>query len=226
MLILLIENEIKFARFLDRALGAHGHRLRCATNGETGAEMAITEPVNIVLLDIMMPGFDGHQTLARIRAAKPDLPVLMLTARDDLQDKIDAFAAGADDYLTKPFALEELLARVTALTRRSGQQRSSVLNVGDIWMDVLARRVKQGGIPVNLSGREFSLLEYFLRHPGQVLGRRQILSAIWEYDFDPESNLVDVYVRYLRRKMQRRGQPPLITTVRGVGYRFDYPALP
>ena len=223
MLILLIEDDAKIVRFLERALGAHGHRLLCAERGEDGARLATSEPVDIVLLDIMLPGLDGHQALARIRAERPDLPVLMLTARDEIQHKVGAFEAGADDYLTKPFALEELLARMRALTRRADQQRSSVLRVGDLWMDVLARRARLGQTPIDLSSREFALLEYFMRHPGQVLSRRQILAAIWEYDFDPESNLVDVYVRYLRRKIDRPGQPSLITTVRGAGYRFDPP---
>lgn len=224
MQILLIEDETKIVRFLERALGAHGHHLLSADNGEDGVLLATTEPVEFVLLDIMLPGLDGHQTLARIREKRPDLPVLMLTARDTVQDKVTALDAGADDYLTKPFALEELLARIRALSRRADQQRSTVLRASDLWMDVIARRVKRGEVQIDLSRREFSLLEYFLRHPGQVLTRGQILATIWEYDFDPESNVVDVYVRYLRKKIDRAGEPSLIATVRGAGYRLDTPA--
>ncbi|MGH2559366.1 MAG: response regulator transcription factor [Thermomicrobiales bacterium] len=224
MQILLIEDETKIVRFLERALGAHGHHLLSADNGEDGVLLATTEPVEFVLLDIMLPGLDGHQTLARIREKRPDLPVLMLTARDTVQDKVTALDAGADDYLTKPFALEELLACIRALSRRADQQRSTVLRASDLWMDVIARRVKRGEVQIDLSRREFSLLEYFLRHPGQVLTRGQILATIWEYDFDPESNVVDVYVRYLRKKIDRAGEPSLIATVRGAGYRLDTPA--
>jgi DNA-binding response OmpR family regulator len=223
MRILLIEDETKIVRFLDRALGAHGYELLSADNGEDGVRLATTEQLDLVLIDIMLPGIDGHQALARIRAQRPDLPVLMLTARDDIRDKVDSLDAGADDYLTKPFALEELLARIRALTRRADQQRSSVLRAGDLSVDVLARRVRRGDIQIDLSSREFALLEYFMRRLGQIISRRQILAAIWEYDFDPETNLVDVYVRYLRRKIDRPGEPSLITTVRGEGYRFDAP---
>jgi DNA-binding response OmpR family regulator len=220
MLILLIEDETKIVRFLERGLGAHGHQLLSADNGEDGVRLATTEPVDLVLLDIMLPGLDGHQTLAKIRAKRPDLPVLMLTARDALQDKITAFDAGADDYLTKPFALEELLARIRALIRRADQQRGAILRAGDLWMDVIARQVKRGETQIDLSRREFSLLEYFLRHPGQILSRGDILTAIWEYDFDPESNVVDVYVRYLRKKIDRPFGRDSLETVRGAGYRL------
>jgi DNA-binding response OmpR family regulator len=223
MQILVIEDEPKIIRFLERALGAYGYSLLSADNGEDGARLATTESVELVLLDIMMPGIDGHQTLARIRAHRPDLPVLMLTARDDIENKVRALDAGADDYLTKPFALEELLARIRALSRRADQQRGSLLRAGNLTMDVLARRVRRGETPIDLSSREFALLEFLMRHPGQSLSRRQILAAIWEYDFDPETNLVDVYIRYLRRKLDRPGEPSLITTIRGEGYRFDPP---
>ena len=223
MRILLVEDEEKIVRMVDRALGAHGYELLSANNGEEGVRLAITEQIDLVLLDITLPLLDGYEVLRRVRARLPDLPILMLTARDDLPNKVASFDAGADDYLTKPFALEELLARIKALTRRTVHQRESVIRVGDLWMDVLHRRVRRGDIPIDLSGREFALFEYFLRHPGQVLSRRQILTAIWEYTFDPETNLVDVYVRYLRRKVDRPGKPSLITTVRGEGYRFDPP---
>lgn len=223
MRILMIEDEPKIVRFLDRALRAHGHDLIAADNGVDGIHLATTEHLDLVLLDIGLPDADGHECLAQIRTERPTLPIMMLTARDDIPNKVSSFDGGADDYLTKPFALEELLARIRALSRRTEQQRSVEIRVGDLWMDVLHRRLRRGDTPIDLSGREFALFEYFLRHPGEVLSRRQILSAIWEYEFDPETNLVDVYVRYLRRKVDQHGQPSLITTVRGEGYRFDPP---
>ncbi len=215
MLILIIEDEAAIARFLKRGLNAHGHRVVCAYDGEEGTRLAVDEPVDLVLLDISLPRLDGREVLRRIRIRRADLPVLMLTARDDTRNKVGALDAGADDYLTKPFAFEELLARIHALTRRTDQQRASMLEAGGLQMDLLARRVRRGDRTIELSSREFALLEYFLRHPGQLLSRQQILSALWEYDFDPESNIVDVYVRALRRKIGTE----YITTVRGMGYR-------
>jgi DNA-binding response OmpR family regulator len=179
----------------------------------------------MVLLDIMLPRLDGQQVLQRIRLRRPSLPVLMLTARDEVRHKVDALDGGADDYLTKPFDLEELLARMRALTRRSDQPWSSKMEFGDLNVDLRSRRVKRGEKQIDLSSREFALLEYFMRHPGQVLSRQQILSAVWDYSFDPGSNVVDVYVRYLRSKLDRRGGPSVIQTVRGAGYRFEPPAV-
>lgn len=221
MRILIIEDDPAIVRMLTRALGAHGYTIISAESGEDGVRLAASEPVDVVLLDIALPGLDGHQTLARLRTQRQDLPILMLTARDDVQNKVSALEAGADDYLTKPYVLEELVARIRAMTRRSDQQRSSEVEAGDIRLDLLSRRCWRGETPVDLSSREFALLEYFLRHPGRLLTRQQILSAIWEYDFDPESNVVDVYVRYLRRKIDRKGEASRITTLRGMGYRFD-----
>ncbi len=221
MRILVIEDEPAIVRTLERGLGAHGYTVISASNGEDGVRLAATETVDVVLLDIALPGLDGHQTLARLRGQRQDLPILMLTARDDVQNKVSALESGADDYLTKPFVLEELVARIRAMTRRSDQVRSSVVEAGDISLDLLSRRCWRGDTQVDLSSREFALLEYFMRHPGRLLTRQQILSAIWEYDFDPESNVVDVYVRYLRRKIDLSGETSRITTLRGMGYRFD-----
>ena len=223
MRILIVEDESAIVRFLERGLAAHGHQVLSAETGEDGVVLAADETVDFVLLDISLPGMDGHEVLRRIRARRSHLPVLMLTGRDDLQDKVSALDAGADDYLAKPFAFEELLARIRALTRRGDQPRSAQVEIGDLWIDLLSRRARRGQRPLELSSREFALLEYFMRRPGQVLSREQILSAIWDYAFEPGSNVVDVYVRYLRRKIDRPGEPSLITTVRGIGYRFDPP---
>src|SRR5918998_460759 len=224
MRVLIIEDEPGIVRMLERGLAAHGHQCVSAENGEEGMRLAEDETVELVLLDIMLPGLDGQEVLKRLRARRPGLPVIMLTARDELGDKVSALDSGADDYLTKPFAFEELIARIRALTRRTDQPQASKLEAGDLKMDLLSHRVWRGDRQVELSSREFDLLEYFMRHPGQVLSRQQILSAIWDYAFDPGSHVVDVYVRYLRRKVDRRGEPSAIATVRGSGYRFDPPA--
>jgi two-component system OmpR family response regulator len=221
MQILIVEDDPAIVRFLERGLAAHGHRVISADNGEDGVRLAVDESVDLVLLDIMLPQLDGHRVLERIRLRRPELPILMLTARDDLQNKVNALDAGADDYLTKPFDLEELLARIRALTRRADQPRASRIEAGDLKVDLRSRRVWRGDRIVDLSSREFALLEYFMSHPGQVLSRQQILSAIWDFAFDPGSNVVDVYVSYLRNKIDRPGEPSLIQTVRGAGYRFE-----
>jgi DNA-binding response OmpR family regulator len=220
MRILAVEDDPAILRMLERGLAAAGHQVLTAASGEDGAVLATEEGVDVVLLDLSLPELSGHEVLARIRARRPALPVLMLTARDDLDSKVRALDAGADDYLTKPFAFEELLARIRALTRRTDQASAGALEVGDVRLDLLGRRAWRRERPIELSNREFTLLEYLLRHPGQVLSRTQILFAVWEYDADPSSNVVDVYIRYVRRKL---GEPSPITTVRGSGYRYDPP---
>jgi two-component system OmpR family response regulator len=221
--ILIVEDEPRIVRLLERGLAAHGHQVESASDGEDGLLMAGDEAIEMVILDIGLPGLDGHEVLRQVRARRPDLPVLMLTARDDVGSKVRALDSGADDYLTKPFALEELLARVRALSRRRDQAQASVIEVGDVRIDLLARRAWRGEREIELAAREFALLEYFLRHPGQVLSRSQILEAVWEYDYDPGSNVVDVYVGYLRRKLRGSADPAPISTVRGAGYRFEAP---
>jgi DNA-binding response OmpR family regulator len=221
MKILLEEDDAALVRALRRGLSAHGHELISAENGEDGAAMAGEAAVDFELLDISLPGLDGQEVLRRIRASRPELPVLMLTARDDLLNKVTALNAGADDYLTKPFEFEELLARIRALTRRTEQPESVWLKAGDLRIDLLSRRVWRGDKSIELSNREFALLEHFMRHRGQVLSRGQLLSAIWDYSFDTGSNVVNVYVTHLRRKIDRPGEPSLISTVRGAGYRFE-----
>jgi DNA-binding response OmpR family regulator len=218
MHILAIEDESAILRMLERGLTAAGHQVQTAPTGEDGVVLADDGAIDVVLLDISLPDVSGHEVLSRIRARRPGLPVLMLTARDDLDNKVRALDAGADDYLTKPFAFEELLARIRALTRRTDQESAAEITAGDVRLDLLARRAWRGDRVIELSNREFALLEYLLRHPNQVLSRTQILFAVWEYDADPSSNVVDVYIRYLRRKL---GEPSPITTMRGAGYRYD-----
>ncbi len=223
MRILIIEDDEGIARVLEKGLRAHGHQVVVTDTGEDGILLAADDTVEVVLLDISLPGLNGHQVLERIRTSRPRLPVLMLTARDDVKNKVDALNAGADDYVTKPFAFEELLARIRAVTRRQDQPESSLITAGPLRLDLLAQRAWLDDQLIDLSKREFALLEYFMRHPRQLLSRQQILYGVWDYDFDPESNVVDVYVRYLRNKIDRPGEESFITTVRGAGYRFDPP---
>lgn len=223
MRVLIVEDDPDIVEFLELGLSAHGFRCVSAPDGEDGALLARKEEVDLVLLDVMLPGIDGVEVLRRIRATKPALPVMMLTARDALVDKVGALEGGADDYLTKPFAFEELLARARALLRRSDQPGSARIRAGNLEVDLLSRRVRMGGERVELSAREFDLLEYFARHPHRVLSKPQILSAVWDYDFNPGSNVVEVYVRHLRGKLDRPGRGSVIATVRGSGYRFEPP---
>jgi DNA-binding response OmpR family regulator len=221
--ILIVEDEPRIVSLLERGLGAHGHQVASASDGEDGLLIATDEGIDLLILDIGLPGMSGQEVLRRVRARRPDLPVLMLTARDDVANKVEALDGGADDYLTKPFALEELMARVRALSRRRDQSQASVIEAGDVRIDLLARRAWRGEREIELAAREFALLEHFMRHPGQVLTRSQILEAVWEYDYDPGSNVVDVYVGYLRRKLRGAGNADdaPISTVRGTGYRFE-----
>ncbi len=221
MRVLTVEDDPEVLRLLERGLTAAGYQVTTADNGHDAVELAQDEGVDVVLLDIALPGLDGHEVLGRIRARRRGLPVLMLTARDDLPYKIRALDGGADDYLTKPFAFEELLARIRALTRRNDQPSGAVLEAGTLRLDLLARQTWRGEVLIELSNREFALLEYFIRHPNQVLSRSQIMFAVWEDDYEPASNVIDVYVLYLRRKLWPAGEPSPIVTARGAGYRFD-----
>jgi DNA-binding response OmpR family regulator len=221
MRILAVEDEPAIVRMLERGLSAYGHQVIPAKTGEDAIAAAGDEGVELVLLDIALPGIDGHEVLAQIRARRPGLPVLMLTARDDIGHKLRALDAGADDYLTKPFAFDELLARIRAVARRTNPQQAAQLEAGDLRLDLLGRRAWRGKRLVELSAREFALLEYLMRHPYQVVSRAQILAAVWASDYEPGSNVVDVYVRYLRRKLCPADEPCPISTVRGSGYRFD-----
>jgi DNA-binding response OmpR family regulator len=223
MKILLVEDETAIARMIARGLTPHGHEVIPVETGEDSTITLSIDLVDLVLLDIHLPGKDGFEVLADIRRMRRDLPVTMLTAQDDVRSKVTALDGGADDYITKPFSFDELTARIRALTRRADQRLASTIEFGDLKVDLLSHRMSRGDRLVELSRREFALMEYFARNPRQVLSRQQILTAVWEYDFEGESNVVDVYVRYLRQKLEQLGVRDVFTTIRGSGYRFDPP---
>jgi DNA-binding response OmpR family regulator len=220
MRILVVEDEPAIADFLRRGLQAEGYSVDCAGDGVEGERRAMSGDVDLVILDVMLPERDGVTVLKSIRGRMPGLPVIMLTARGEIEEKVSALDSGANDYVTKPFSFDELSARVRAHLRSPEQGRATELSVGDIRLDFLTRRVERDEMPVTLSAREFELLAYFMRHPGQVLSKQQILSAVWGYDFDPGTNVVEVYVGYLRRKLAVHGGPAPIETLRSVGYRL------
>ncbi|MGI8864168.1 MAG: response regulator transcription factor [Solirubrobacteraceae bacterium] len=219
--ILVIEDEPGIVDFLDRGLRAHGFDVISALDGLSGSEKAINEHVDLVVLDMMLPGRSGLEVLAGLRTAKPGLPVIALTARGEVEDRVKGLDAGAADYLTKPFSLNELAARIRAQLRVAAQAPATALSAGKLEMDLITREVSYAGEPVRLSTTEFELLAYLLRNRGRVLGRDQILRAVWGYDYDPGTNVVDVYVGYLRRKLRRGSDRSPIVTVRSVGYRLD-----
>jgi DNA-binding response OmpR family regulator len=220
MRILVVEDEAGIADFVQRGLTAEGHQVEVAGDGPSGERRALESEVDLVVLDRMLPGRDGLAVLGRIRAVKPALPVIVLTARGEVADRVEGLDAGATDYVVKPFAFDELAARVRAHLRTPAQPEATRLSAAGIEMDLLSREVVRDGEPVRLSAKEFELLAHFLRHPNQVLSREQLLSAVWGYDFDPKTNVVEVYVGYLRRKLGREGRPAPIETLRSVGYRL------
>ena len=220
MRILVAEDESAIADFIDHGLSAEGYAVTVATRGDEALELALAQDFSLVVLDRMLPGLDGIEVLRALKAAKPDLRVIMLTARTEIDDRVAGLDAGAVDYMTKPFAFDELAARVRAHLRTPSQMQSTRLEALGIELDLLTRRVTRDGVEVTLSSKEFDLLAYFLRHPANVLSREQILSAVWGYSHDPGTNIVEVYVSYLRRKLGRPGSPAPIVTVRSVGYRL------
>ena len=220
MRILVVEDESAIADFIQRGLEAEGYAVACATDGIEGERQALAADLDLVILDMMLPGRDGLTVLRNIRRQRPNLPVVILTARDTVEDKVAGLDSGATDYVTKPFSFDELTARVRAHLRRPAQLDSTVLSAGGIEMDLLSRDVRFDDRSVRLSAREFDLLAYFMRHPNQVLSREQILSAVWGYDFDPRTNVVEVYIGYLRRKLGSDDRPAPIETMRSVGYRL------
>jgi two-component system response regulator MprA len=217
--ILVVDDERAVRESLRRALELEGYEIELAEDGREALErLAAESQPDVLVLDVLMPGVDGLEVCRRLRRAGSRLPVLMLTARDAVENRVAGLDAGADDYLTKPFALEELLARIRALLRRSGDGAGEVLRFADLELDPGTREVRRGGELIELTRTEFSLLELFLRNPRQVLTRSIIFERVWGYDFGYGSNSLDVYVGYLRRKTEAGGKPRLIHTVRGVGY--------
>ena len=223
MRILVVEDERTLAGFIEQSLQADGYAVTVANDGERGELEALTGDYGLVLLDVMLPGKNGLQVLEAIRARKPELPVIVLTARGAIEQKVEGLDRGANDYVTKPFSFEELLARVRAQLRTPTQREASVLEAGDIRLDLRTRRVERDGREVKLTAREFELLAYLARHPDQVLSREQILNAVWGFDFDPGTKVLEVYIGYLRRKLGGDDGASPIETVRNVGYRLRVP---
>ena len=223
MRILVIEDERTLAGFIEQSLRADGYAVTVCHDGPAGEAAALSGDYALVLLDLTLPGKDGLEVLGAIRARLPDLPVIALTARAAIEQRVEGLDRGASDYVTKPFSFEELLARVRAQLRSPGQRESSVLDVAGIRMDLRTRRVQCDGREVPLTAREFEVLTYLMRHPDQVLSREQILNAVWGFDFDPGTKVLEVYIGYLRRKLGTAAEPDPIETVRHVGYRLRAP---
>jgi len=216
--ILLIEDEVGIADFLKRGLIYEGYRVDVAYDGQQGLDMARDTPPDMVILDWMLPGLDGLEVCKRLRAAS-DVPILMLTAKEDVSDREQGLDAGADDYLVKPFAFDELVARIRALFRRATPaSHPEILRFADLTLDTGTHRAQRGDRFIDLTAKEYELLELFMRNPRRVLTREMIFDRVWGYDFGGESNIIEVYVRYLRQKTEENGEPRLVHTVRGVGY--------
>ncbi len=216
--ILIAEDESRIAAFIEKGLRSHGFTTVIAGDAESATQMVLGSTFDLLILDLGLPGKSGFEVLEELRGQGEKIQVIILTARDDIEDKVTGFEAGADEYLTKPFRFEELLVRIKARLRNNGNQATDemVLKIGDVVLDLRSRKVKVGIKTVDLPAREFTLAETFFRHPGQVLSREQLLDRVWGYDYDPGSNIVDVYVGYLRKKLGSK----LIETVRGMGYRL------
>ena len=221
MRVLIVEDEQSIARFVHQGLEESGYAVDVAADGHEGLSYARSADYDVLVLDIMLPKMDGLALLRQLRREGDKTPALMLTARDTVDDRVEGLDAGADDYLVKPFAFPELLARIRALLRRPPLQVGTVLRAGDLEMNTARREVRRGERRIDLTPREYAVLEYLLRHPRQVLTRTQIGEHVWNFDFYHESNVIDVYIGYLRRKLEQEGEPPLIHTVRGVGYRLS-----
>ncbi|MEA2233433.1 MAG: two-component system, OmpR family, response regulator [Solirubrobacteraceae bacterium] len=220
MRVLIVEDEVKMASLIRRGLREEGLSADVAIKGEDALWMAGSTDYDVIVLDVMLPGIDGFETCRRLRGDGVWTPVLMLTARDGVEDRVAGLDGGADDYLTKPFSFAELLARLRALSRRGSVERPSVLAVGNLRLDPATRQVWRGDAEISLSSKEFAILETFMRRPGEVLSRYQLLEHAWDYEYENRSNVVDVYVRYLREKVDRPFDVTSIETVRGAGYRL------
>jgi DNA-binding response OmpR family regulator len=215
--VLIVEDEARIAAFVEKGLRANGLTPTVVADGPSGLGHAMSGEFDLMVLDIGLPGMDGFTVLRRLRQARSELPVIVLTARDSVTDTVAALEGGADDYMPKPFKFEELLARIRLRLRSDRAPEATVLQHGHVGLDLRTRRAQVGGRTIDLSAREFALAEIFFRNPGQVLSREQLLSHVWGYDFEPGSNVVDVYVGYLRKKLG----PAVIETVRGMGYRLN-----
>jgi DNA-binding response OmpR family regulator len=220
MRVLLIEDEEKLSDTVARNLKAEGFSVDVANNGAKGMELAVSYAYDLILLDILLPNLDGAQVLEKIRARNREVPVLMLTAKDSVQDKVKLFELGADDYLTKPFSFAELLVRIKALLRRRPAQQMDVIRSGDFELDRLTHKVKRAEKRIDLSAKEYALLEYLALNNGRVLSRAMIIEHVWDQSFENLTNIVDVYIRQLRNKIDDNHEPRLIRTVRGTGYVF------
>jgi heavy metal response regulator len=216
--LLVVEDESKVASFIKKGLEEEGYAVDLAADGELGLAMALERVHDLIILDIRLPKMDGLRVLQMLRRDKITAPVLLLTVRATIEDKVLGLDAGADDYLTKPFAFQELVARVRALLRRRAEAEPTVLQVGDLSLDPARRTVTRGGVKIDLTAREFALLDYFMRNPGRVLTRTMIAEHVWDYSFDTSTNVIDVYVNYLRKKIDAEREPKLLHTVRGAGY--------
>lgn len=223
MRVLVVEDQDRIASFIEKGLKEQGFVVDLVHDGDDGYALATTEPYDAIVLDIMLPGRDGLSILKNLRKKGSSVPVLLLTARSELDERLEGLNLGADDYMTKPFYIEELIARLHTIVRRASGEATHVLKVEDLLMDLVSRVVKRGDEEIQLSMREFSLLEFLMRSPGRVLSRMQICEHVWNYTFDPDTNLVDVYIQRLRKKIDKEFPTKLIETVRGVGYRIGKP---
>jgi two-component system response regulator MprA len=220
--ILVIEDDEEILRLMQRALVFEGYKVVLADDGQLGLDVAQKEKPALIILDLLLPGIDGMEVCKRLRQFTKS-PIMMVTARDKIGDRVSGLDAGADDYLVKPFSIEELLARVRALLRRTVEDRPEILSLADLTLDNQTRRASRSSRMIDLTAKEFNLLDLFMRHPNQVLTREVIFDKVWEYDFGGESNVLDVYIRYLRKKLEAGGEPRLIFTIRGVGYVMREP---
>jgi heavy metal response regulator len=218
MRVLVVEDEKKTASFVRKALQAEGFAVDVCHNGDEALSAASATPFDAIVLDIMLPGRDGLAVLRTLRERKQTTPVLLLSARGQVNERVEGLNAGADDYLPKPFELTELVARVRAMSRRGAETKSTTLRVADLTLDALTRRALRGGKEIELTAREYRLLEFLMRSAGRICGRMSIIEKVWDYDFDPGTNLVDVYIRRLREKIDNDFEPKLLHTVRGSGY--------
>ena len=218
MRILVVEDERKVASFIKKGLEEEGYAVDVSADGEEGLALALTRVHDLIILDVRLPKIDGLRVLQALRHDSVTAPVLLLTVRATIEDKVLGLDAGADDYLTKPFAFQELVARVRALLRRRMEAEPTVLRIGDLTLDPARRTVTRGGEKIDLTPREFALLDYFMRNPGRVLTRTMIAEHVWDYSFDTSTNVIDVYVNYIRKKVDANREPKLLHTMRGVGY--------